>query len=188
MGMAFLDDRDEDQNAFLLGLSRTEIVRSAVAAKVIIDDDLAMVPEVVPVLARLAGSLRDDIYEHHNRIQKPLQFPLIATCFSYSFAKGAEAAFLWNESPDGRIEFSYLFEDALRGAAGADVTDHFTTVITKGMDLSYSVFVDFQDHILVDPRFGLAMGGRFLADMIACGFFWSSQIGLDYGMHHLGFE
>lgn len=187
MGLPFLDPKNDDQNKFLLAVSRAEIVRSAIGAKLILDDDLAMVPEVIPILANMVGALRDDLYEHHNQIQKSLQFPLIANCFGYSFAKGAESAVLWHESPAGNVAFNYRFDDAIRGIAGAEVSPEFATFITHGMQSAYDVFVDFQNNILANPKLGLGQGGRVTADAIACGLFWASQVGLDAGMNRLGF-
>ena len=133
MGLPFLDPKNEEQSKFLLGITRAEIVRSAIATGLILDEDLAMIPEVLPVLIKMVGTLRDDLYQHHTHIQKSLQLPLVANCFGYSFAKGAESAVLWHESPAGKVEFNYRFDDAIQGRAGAEVSPEFATFITHGM-------------------------------------------------------
>jgi len=187
MPLPFLDPKNEEQNKFVLAITRGEIVRSAITHGLILDDDLAMVPEVMPIHLRLVGTLRDDLYRHHTQINKGLQFPLIANCFGYSFAKGAETAALWHASPSGKFDFIYRFDDAIHGIAGADVSQEFAAFITTGMLSAYDVFVDFQNKILAEPSLGLHRGDRSTADAIACGFFWASQVGLDAGMNRLGF-
>jgi hypothetical protein len=186
-GIPFLDDRPEQQNQTILALSRMVIVQSAVAEKLIEDDDLAMIPECMPILMRLAGQLRDDLYSHHSGKPGGLKFPIIQNCFGYAFAKGAESAYLWNESSDGRFEFNYSPEDAIEGRAGTEVDQNFANVISVGMITAANVFCDFQDKFLADKDLDFAAtGGRWLADGIACGLFWASQIGIDFGMAKLG--
>ncbi len=185
MKMSFLTDRPGKENTIISMTCRAEVVRSAIAEGIILDDDLAMVPETIGVLAQMVGVLRDDLYKHHAAIQKPLQPPLIANCFSYGFAKGAEAAYSWNGSPKGKVDINYLFADAIAGRAGAQVSQQFADLITLGMTDTHNVFVDFQNNVLKNPKFN--DGGRLMADVIASGFFWATQVGLDYGMNKLGF-
>jgi len=185
--MSFLADRAEKENTFISMTCRAEVVRSAIAERIILDDDLAMVPETIGVLSSMVGVLRDDLYKHHGVIQKQLQPPLIASCFAYAFAKGAEAAYTWNASPTGKVDFTYLFGDAIAGRAGAKVSPQFAGFITEGMQGAYNVFVDFQNNVMANPKYDFAQGGRLLADGIAAGFFWASQVGVDFGMNRLGF-
>jgi hypothetical protein len=186
-GFTFLDERADDENMMLLGISRAAIVHGAVNAGLIVDDDLAMVPEIGPMHISVASSLRDDLYKHHSEIKKQIQFPLVQNCCCYAFAKGAESAYLWHSSPKGQVRFAYSKADALRGAAGADVPDDFAKHITAGMNLGAEVFCDFQDRVLLDPNLGFAQGGRWLADCFACAFFWFTQVGVDFGMAKLGY-
>jgi len=51
-----------------------------------------------------------------------------------------------------------------------------------------NVFCDFQNDYIVNPENGFADSGRYLADAVACGLFWASQIGIDYGLAHLGLK
>jgi hypothetical protein len=183
----FLGDWPEDQTKFLLFTSRLVIVQSALSEKLIRDDDLAMVPEVMGVHARLAGQLRDDLYQHHSEAGQQLQFPVIASCFGYAFSKGAESAYLWQASPTGSVNFGYRKEDALAGRCGLELEPGPVNDITRGMKMSHNVFCDFQNKFIADEKLGFAQGGRWLADAIATGFFWGAQVGLDYGMALLGY-
>ena len=185
MKMSFLANRPEKDNALISMTCRAEVVRSAVAEGLIGDDDLAMVPETIGVLSQMVGVLRDDMYKHHGALRKPLQPPLIANCFTYSFGKGAEAAYSWNANPKGKVEFNYLFPDAISGRVGAQVSQDFANLITLGINDAYNVFVDFQNNVMKDPK--INDGGRLMADVIASGFFWATQVGVDYGMNKLGF-
>lgn len=171
----------------MLEATRKVMVREAIAQTLIGDDDLAMVPEVMPLFVRLADAVRRDLYSHHDRIDKQLQPPIMQKCFCYCFGKGAESAYLWNQSADGKIEFSYLPEDAIAGRIGACVSEDFSMVITAAMIPTQNVFCAFQNEFLLKPQYQAAQGGRWLADWIACGLYWSSAIGLDYGMNQLGF-
>lgn len=182
----FIADWPEERRKILVSGSRHVIVHSAVREKVIRDDDLAMLPQLVGTHARLAGMIRNDIYEHHDATGKQLQFPVIASCFGYAFSKGAEAAHLWQASPTGHIDYNYVKQDALAGRCGLELPDAAVGAITRGMQMSYNVFCDFQNNFLVDPRFGFAAGGRWLADAIGCGLFWATQVGVDFGMDMLG--
>jgi hypothetical protein len=186
MKLSFQDDRDPELNSKMFHLSGRVLVRGAVAARMIVDEDLAQAAEVMPFLFKLAGELRDDLYEHHRHIQKGLQFPLIQSCFCYAFAKGAELAFPWHHSARGKVQFTYDPADALAGRAGADVTQEFADTISAGMLTMGDVFCDFQDEILTNPATGCGTGGRWTADFIACGLYWSGAIGIDYGLGHLG--
>lgn len=111
--MKFLEDRPNDVNQSLLAITRKIIVDSAIEMRLIQDDDLAFIPEVWPLLDKLAGESRDDIYNYHNKIEKSLQFPIIQRFFCYDFAKGVESAYLWNQSSSGQISFNYSLDDAL---------------------------------------------------------------------------
>jgi hypothetical protein len=85
------------------------------------------------------------------------------------------------------VAFTYRREDALEGRCGLELKEQAVADITRGMQASYNVFCDFQNKFITNPAFGFGQGGRWLADAIACGFFWSTQVGLDYGMNLLGY-
>ncbi len=187
MTLPFLADRPKEDNTFILGITNMVILTSAVKEGLIKDDDLAHVPEVMMLLMNLAGELRDDLYKYHKDTNQSLKFPNIQKFFSYAFAKGAESAYLWNESSDGKITFSYHPDDAISGKAGAQVSTEFEAVITNGMLISGDVFCDFQDKVLMDKDYIFTENGRWIADAIASGFFWLSCVGMDYGMNYLGF-
>ena len=53
--MKFLDDRPKDVNQSLLAISRKVVLDSAIEQRLIADDDLAFIPEVLPLLVNLAG-------------------------------------------------------------------------------------------------------------------------------------
>ena len=188
MQLSFQDARDPRQNSEMFEATRRVMVQEAISEGLIQDEDLAMVPEVMPLFFKLAGELRDDLYHHHSKIKKQIQLPLLQNCFCYCFAKGAESAYLWNKSSDGKIEFSYLPDDAIAGRAGAQVSDEFSMFITVGMQGCANVFCGFQDDILKNPQYKAQAGGRWLADFLACGLYWSAAIGLDFGMNRLGFQ
>ena len=184
--MKFLDDRPKDVNQSLLAISREVIVASAIEQRLIADDDLAFIPEVLPLLVNLAGESRDDIYNYHNKIQKSLQFSIIRQFFCYNFAKGVESVYLWNQSPSGKISFNYSSEDVVAGRVGAQISPEFQEAINRGIYFMEDVFCDYQDKILGNAEYGFTKGGRWLADGIACGLFWASSVGVDYGMAKIG--
>ena len=190
MKLSFQADRDPDVNSRMFALTGKVMTTSSVSEGLIADDDLAQVTEVMPLLFRLGGVLRDDIYAHHASTKQALQFPVLRDCFCYAFAKGAECAFLWNQSPDGRFTMSYDGEAAIAGTASADeaLSQEFTEHVGDGMGVMGDVFVDFQNELLVNPRAGFMDGGRVTADLIACGLYWAAAIGLDYGMSKIGFR
>ena len=102
----FLDERGHEENTILLLATGTEVRRSAVADGLIVDDDLAEATEAMPALTRMIGILRDDLYKMHRASGEQLKPQLVANCFCYAFAKGAEAAYAWNASPKGQVDFS----------------------------------------------------------------------------------
>ena len=186
--LPFLDqDRDPNMNNMLFAISQASIVRSAVNEKLVVDDDLAMIPETMPILVRLAGTLRDDFYKYQASRMAGLSFEIMNNCFRYCFGKGAESAYAWNESPKGKIEFTYDVDDAIEGNVGAFVSEDFSIKITLGLEKSYNVFCDFQNEVLASKDLNFHQGGRWLADGIAMGFFISTKIGVDFGMKELGF-
>lgn len=189
MKLSFQADRDPEINSRMFAITRDVMVKAAIKEGILADDDLAEVPEVMPYFFKLAGALRDDIYEVHNKMKKPLQFPIIQNCFCYSFGKGAESAFLWKVSSDGKITFNYAPDAAINGLPTPDdsISDEFVEIIGYGMDLMPNVFVDFQNKVLINKKKGFADGGRLTADVISCGLYWSAAIGLDYCMNKLGY-
>ena len=50
------------------------------------------------------------------------------------------------------------------------------------------VFVDFQDDILKNSENNYLSDPRLPADVISCGLYWAAAIGLDFGMHKLGYN
>lgn len=189
MKLSFQADRDPKVNSLMFSVTGEVMMRSSIHEGLIVDDDLAQVPEVMPYFFRLAGQLRDDIYEHHKKIGKSLQFPIFRDCFCYSCAKGAESAFLWNASPDGKISLNYDPDAAITGTPTPDerISDDFVLQIGLGMEMMANVFVDFQNDVWLNPKHGFTDGGRLTADVAACGLYWAAAIGLDYGMNRLGF-
>jgi hypothetical protein len=186
--LPFLDqDRDPNMNKMLFAISQASIVRSAVNGKLIVDNDLAMIPEAMPILVRLAGTLRDDFYKYHTSRRTALSFEIMNNCFRYCFGKGAESAYAWNENSKGKFEFTYDVADALEGNVGASVSEDFALKITIGLERAYNVFCDFQNEVLASKELHFDEGGRWLADGIAMGFFIATQIGVDFGMKELGF-
>ncbi len=190
MKLSFQAERDPKINSLMFEKSGNVMVLSSVMEGIIVDDDLAQVPEVMPFFFKLAGELRDDVYRHHGEMKKPIQFPIISNCFCYCFAKGAEAAFLWKASPNGKIAFSYDPEGAIAGNSGPDpaLSDEFVTDVGFSMDLVANVFVDFQNDVWVNPKYGFTDDARLSADVMACGLYWAAAIGLDFGMNRLGFK
>lgn len=188
--LPFLGEHSDDMNKTLVFLSRVIVVESAVKVGLIEDNDLANVPETIPILTKLVEELRDDYY-HDVRSLSPngqLSFQVMQKCFCYCFAKGAEAAYQWDVNPPGKLTISYSKDDALEGRAGANVPQEFANIITTGMISAEDVFCELQDNYLVNPDLGLLRGGRLLADGIACGFFWAAMVGLDYGMNARGYK
>jgi hypothetical protein len=183
----FIDSlRDPKLNETLMGITRNVIVESAVSEGLIRDDDLAMIPEAMPILSSLAGASRDDIYDRAP--ETGIQFPTIQKIFCYNFAKGVESAFLWNLSSDGKIEFPYNPSDAFNGLLGVAVSKDFQGYINYGIPVMENVFCDFQNRVVANPQFRFANSGRWLADCLAFGLFWSANVGIDYGMDKLGFK
>ena len=76
----------------------------------------------------------------------------------------------------------------MNGLVAAQVSDKFQTYINLGIMRMENVFCDFQNDYIVNPKNGFANNGRYLADAVACGLFWASQIGIDYGLAHLGLK
>lgn len=182
--MNFLDNtRGKGENEFLLFTSRAVIVRSALNEGLIEDDDLAFIPETLPLLADLAGASRDDFYKKSQ--STGFQFPMLQKFFCYNFAKGVESAYKWEKNPPGDISFSYDVKDAMNGLVGAQVSETFQSYINLGIVKMENVFCDFQNDYIVNPENGFANSGRYLADAVACGLFWASQIGIDYGLAQL---
>ena len=181
--LAFLGEWTAKQTDFLITASRDSVIQGAIEQRVLDEAQAQIVLSLGELGAapfvNLANHLREDLYQHHKKLQKQLQFPLINSCFCYAFAKGAELAYLRTE---GESEFGYSFEDAVRGAAGAQVSEEFAERITFGMNSAYNIFCNFQNAVIIPPSHGFAAGGRWLADVIACGFYWASQVGLVYGM------
>lgn len=67
--MKFLEERPKDVNQSLLAISRKVIVDGAIEQRLIQDDDLAFIPEVLPLLVNLAMKLRtskDNFSMMHN--------------------------------------------------------------------------------------------------------------------------
>lgn len=179
----FLADRPDDENNLLLAMTRAIVLRGAVREGLIKDDDLALVPEVVPILVHLAGELRDDFYR---AARGKLSLQATQRVFCYAFGKGAEAAILWHESSDGRIDLPYRPEDPPLGRLGLNLDPEDVEAIQEAMPGQQEVFVDVQDHVFMNEELGLAHDPRRLADAIACAFFWSMLVGLDFGMARRG--
>jgi len=175
----FLDKGIENTTMFLLTLSRDEILKSAQLQGLTKGDQVRVPEEAVQALARLAGDLRNDLYHHHEVIQKQLQLPIVNNCFTYAFAKGAEYG-LRKARGEENPGMNYLGEDALEGRAGAQVEPDQANTITRAMEIAWDVFCDIQDNIIKNPSYRTIMDGRKLADLIGCLFFWAGVIGYEY--------
>ena len=138
------------------------------------------------MFADLSGVSR--YYFYKNSPPTGFQFPMLQRFFCYNFAKGVESAYLWEKNPPGEISFSYDVTDAINGLVGTQVSKKFQAYINLGIMCIENVFCDFQNDFIVNPENGFANSGRYLADAVACGLFWASQIGIDYGMARLGFN
>lgn len=66
MKFPFQADRSDDENQMMLAITHLVTVNSAVQEGIILDDDLAMIPEVIPHVVYLAGIVRDDLYRYHS--------------------------------------------------------------------------------------------------------------------------
>lgn len=188
MKFPFQADRSDDENKMMLAMTHMVTVNSAVQEGIILDDDLAMIPEVIPHVVYLAGIVRDDIYRYHSTKKINIKFPIIRNCFGYCFGKGFEFALLWHESPSGKIEFSHDSEKALTGKIRPDFPENLSAALISGTLKMEDVFCDFQDKVLADENFGAQRDDRWVADLIACGLYSSTMIGIDYGMNAIGFK
>lgn len=153
MKLSFQDDRPGEQNSFMFETTRKVMVKAAITQQLMGDDELAMVPKVMPLFFKLADEVRRDLYRYHDRIDKNLQGPIIQNCFCYCFGKGAESAYLRNESANGNIDFSYLPDDAIAGRVGARVSEDFSMVITAAMIPAQNVFCGFQNEIMLKRQY-----------------------------------
>lgn len=188
MKLSFQDDRPAEENQFMFAISSMTINQSALQEGIIEDFDLAMVPEVMPVLFKFIGTFRDDIYRHTNESGTSMTMPLLQKCFCYAFAKGAECASLWHQSPSGFFEFNYSLDDAIAGRCGVAVPEPLSETISNGIYAFENVYCDFQDKVLMDKSSGMERGGRWVADIIACGLYSSAAVGLDFGLNIIGFK
>lgn len=190
MQLSFQAEREPEINSFMFFVTGRVMVQSSVREGLIVDDVLAEIPEVMPYFFKMAGQLRDDIYEHHKRINKPLQFPIFRDCFCYCCAKGAESALLWNASDNGKIVFNYDPAAAISGMPTPDdsIGDEYVFSIGSAMEMMANVFVDFQNDVLLNDQYDYSERGRLTADVFACGLYWAAAIGLDFGMNLLGLQ
>ncbi len=186
--LSFQIDRPAGDNRRMYHLAMEPIIKGAIERRIINNRNLITVPEIMPFLFKLAGELRDDIYRFYEKEGTSLTLPTIRNSFCYAFAKGAEMAYLWNLSNNGKIEFTYDPDDAIRGRAGARTTKAFADFISRGMEDMADIFCDLQDQVLLDKKEGLARDERWAADLIACALYWAGAIGLHAGMKKLGFK
>ncbi len=187
-GLPFQHNRSEEENSEMRRFVGTAVISGAEIEGLIAESALISVPEVLPLIIKLGGDLRDDIYRSHKSCNVPLQLHIIRNCFCYAFAKGAEMAFLWNLSGDGKIEFSYNYPEAVLGRAGARVSDKYSEFTSRGMISMAVVFDHFKEKVLLDPDNGLPRGEDWAEDLMACGFYWAAIIGLHAGMKKMGFS
>lgn len=186
--MEFLDNWDDADRKLLLGYAKMVITQSAVNEGVILDDDLAYVNKPYFVFSRIAGAARDDIYRITAASGNTgIHFPLVRQFFIYMFAKGVEGAYKWHLSGTDDIDLAYDPDAAKKGIIGLDVTSALSEVINLKIPLMENVFCDFQDYFLNREEFGFNQGGRWLADALASGLFWSAAVGMDTGMNELGY-
>lgn len=185
MKLSFQADRDPLANSIMFSSAQDFLVKESVKNRTIIDEDLAQVPEVMPFFFKLAGTLRDDMYSD---LEDPIKSELTINCFYYCFGKGAESAYLWNQSANGRINFNYDPDIAIyqKMELATNINAEFANYVSLGMEKMKNVFLDFQNCILIPVH--VEGDDEFTADLLACGLYWSTAIGLDYGMDKLGYK
>jgi hypothetical protein len=165
------------------------ITKAYVNHRIITDDDLAMILEATPLLYKMIDAVNEDMEAHHRNMEKGLQFPILFNAFYYMFAKGAEAAYLWNALSAEEFKntsVNYLFNDLLEGRVGLQVDDKFNGDVTALSGLVYDAFVDVQDWIVAN--FENLKKSSTVPDIVRQVLRSSALAGVDFGMRRLGFE
>jgi hypothetical protein len=162
------------------------LVKKAVEAGIIHDEDLATVIEVIPQAGPLARQIVTDLLAHHQRLQIPIKFPLLQQGFVYALAKGIEAAHVWQVNKV-MLPLGYSAEDMLAGRIGAMVTPEVQTFINNTVGPTGDLFCDFQELIVS----ALTSSGGEMAILLLVlneGMETAFFIGLDAGMAFHGYR
>jgi hypothetical protein len=188
MKLSFQADRPGEQNSIMFNSAREIMLQAAIIERVISDDDLAMVPEVMPLFFRLAGEVRNDMFDYlKGKGDSQLIFPVMQNCFYYCFGKGAESAYLWNKSADGKVEYLYSPNDAIAGRVGVECSEDFRLRIEGAKLGATNTSCRFGNEVFSTPnKYPTLNDKRCFADWAGCGLYWCAAIGLDFGMNQLG--
>lgn len=121
------------------------ILNTAIECRML-EGETNFIPETLGVLNGISKAATETIFE--NLSPNGISFKVIQKCFDYVFAKGIEAFFLWQDSPDGNIKLSYSESDLLAGYVGASVSQSAADFINATMIMSGELFYNFQDWLI----------------------------------------
>jgi len=182
---SFMTARPGNENQQLSTEILGVIINSMVNEHVLKDTELSTILENLPIISKMAGALRDDIYQYHQQKGIQLQLPVIQTFFLFAFAKGAESAFQWHHNKKGKVDLAYYPEEVVERRFAMHVTEEFNEAVNLVLPSVEDVFCDFQDDILT--KYGPEQDNTKIADIIACGLLWSACCGMKYGLNYMGF-
>lgn len=189
----FQAEREGNTNSEMDSRIKWLIFETCVAKGVTDGKNLGFIPEVYMVLAEMAGSMRDDLYRILNILKQPLDNNTIQNVFICAFNKGFESAFLWHLYPTKGWELIYDPQSIIEGVVEfmeevEEVIHEHNEMIQAKTKAMILVYEELKNQIIMDPYIQNLEGGRYLTDVIASSFLWSSVIGLDVGMKLLGYN
>ena len=127
-----------------------EVLKSGQLYGLLDQGEMVFVPEAMPPLTQLAEQITGDLVDYHAHIGKQIQLPVLQRAFCYMFAKGLEAAYLWDESPEGRFELHYIVQDMLMGSVGAQVSHDYQAVINDLLPVAFDAFHVVKDWLIAN--------------------------------------
>ncbi len=158
------------------------LVRSAIECGLLEDDNPNFIPETLGVLKSIADAATETIFE--NPAANGLSIQIIQKSFNYAFIKGIESFFLWQDSADGNVPFSFSENDLFNGYEGALISQNSADFINGAMGLCNDMFRAFQEWLKANQDL---FQGEFinLYEELNEALNWSSRIGLSFTVSKL---
>ncbi|MEN9306860.1 MAG: hypothetical protein RL173_792 [Fibrobacterota bacterium] len=180
---SFLQNRPAQEAENAIGSTSVIVLSAFEEAGAILSTELEYGFEDLPLLATLAGLIRDEAHAWHVRRDSKTDFRVLQRGFVQAFLAGLDVAVqLHNKLGEG-IKLDSDLSGILDGARTISVQEPMTESVSEFTTMAEGAFVDFQNKLLAVAA--STKNDLLLGDIYACGCLWSALAGVEAGLTEL---
>ena len=177
---AFLSNRPSVEAENAVGSTSVIVLGAFEEAGVILSTELEYGFEDLPLLATLAGLLRDEVLAWHRRRSIPTDFRVLQRGFVQAFLAGLDVSAQLHRQLGEGIKLDADLSGVLDGTRSISVREPLTESVDEFSALAETAFVDFQNKILAVAA--STKNELLLGDLYACGCLWAALAGVEAGL------